>query len=152
MTKTTMRMDDNAFDRFYKRFRNQANRAMASHFGAKTADAVTCVPDFVYLLCKLMGDPDVPTGRKLDLLASVLYIVSPFDLFPDSVPLLGVLDDAYVAMLSVSKLVRDVDRRVLMRYWLSDPRILDNARSWLQFIDLKFGSGLLKNIMAYMKS
>ena len=30
--------------------------------------------------------------------------------------------------------------------------ILDNARSWLQFIDLKFGSGLLKNIMAYVKS
>lgn len=152
MTKTKISADDTAFDRFYKRFRNQANRSMASHFGTKTADAVTCVPDFAYLVCKLMGDPDVPTGRKLDFLASALYVVSPFDLFHDSIPLLGILDDVYVSMLSVSKLIRSVDRKVLMRYWLSDPRILDNLRSWLQFLDLKFGSGLLKNIVSYVKS
>lgn len=152
MTKAKVSVDDNAFDRFYKRFRNQASRSIASHFGTKTADTVICVPDFAYLLCKLMGDPDVPTGRKLDLLASLLYIVSPIDVFPDSIPLLGVLDDVYVSMLSMSKIIRDVDRKVLMRYWLSDPCILDNVRSWLQFIDLKFGSGLLKHIMAYIKS
>lgn len=152
MIKTKISVDDNAFDRFYKRFRNQAGRSIASHFGPKTADAVICVPDLAYLLCKLMGDPDVPTGRKLDFLMSVLYVVSPIDLFPDSIPLLGVLDDAYVSMLAVSKLIRSVDRKVLMRYWLSDPRILDNVRSWLQFIDLKFGSGLLKTIVSYVKS
>lgn len=152
MTKTKVSMDDNAFDRFYKRFRSQANRSLASHFGVKTADTVICVPDLAYLLCKLMGDPDVPTGRKLDFLISVLYIASPFDLFHDSIPVIGILDDIYVSVLSVSKMIRSVDRQVLMRYWLSDPRVLDNVRSWLQFIDLKFGSGLLKNIVSYVKS
>lgn len=143
---------DGTFDRFYKRLRNQANRSMAAHFGTKTADAVTCVPDFVYLLCKLMGDPDVPAGRKLDMAGALLYIVSPFEILPDAVPVLGVLDDAYVTLLAVSKLIRDVDREVVLRYWLSDPRVIDNVRSWLQYLDHRFGSGLIKNIIAYVSA
>ena len=84
--------DDNAFDRFYKRARYQANSFVAGKFGSKAADLLTTVPDFAYLICKLMLDPDVPSSRKLDLGLALLYVLSPLDLVPDSVPLLGKLD------------------------------------------------------------
>ena len=38
------------------------------------------VPDFAYLICKLMLDPDVPSSRKLDLGLALLYVLSPLDL------------------------------------------------------------------------
>ena len=87
-------MDDNAFDRFYKRARYQANSFVAGKLGSKAADYLTTLPDFAYLICKLMLDPDVPSSRKLDLGFALLYVLSPLDLVPDSVPLLGKLDDA----------------------------------------------------------
>ena len=83
--------DDNAFDRFYKRARYQANSFVAAQLGSKAADLLTTVPDFAYLICKLMLDPDVPSSRKLDLGLALLYVLSPLDLVPDSVPPLGIL-------------------------------------------------------------
>ena len=102
--------DDNAFDRFYKRARYQANSFVAAQLGSKAADLLTTVPDFAYLICKLMLDPDVPSSRKLDLGLALLYVLSPLDLVPDSVPLLGKLDDAYAIAVSVAKLLRGTER------------------------------------------
>ena len=42
------------------------------------------------------GEFCVVHGSLLMLVASVLYLVSPFDLIPDSIPLLGLVDDASV--------------------------------------------------------
>ena len=75
-------MDDNAFDRFYKRARYQANSFVAGKLGSKAADYLTTLPDFAYLICKLMLDPDVPSSRKLDLGFALLYVLSPLDLVP----------------------------------------------------------------------
>ena len=79
-------MDDNAFDRFYKRARYQANSFVAGKLGSKAADYLTTLPDFAYLVCKLMLDPDVPSSRKLDLGLALLYVLSPLDFVPDSFP------------------------------------------------------------------
>ena len=38
-------MDDNAFDRFYKRARYQANSFVAGKLGSKAADYLTTLPD-----------------------------------------------------------------------------------------------------------
>ena len=58
--------DDNAFDRFYKRARYQANSFVAGKLGSKAADYLTTLPDFAYLICKLMLDPDVPFAAPAD--------------------------------------------------------------------------------------
>ena len=42
------------------------------------------------------GEFCVVHGSLLMLVGSVLYLVSPFDLIPDSIPLLGLVDDASV--------------------------------------------------------
>lgn len=45
------------------------------------------------LLPRYLLDRSVPLTRKLLLLLGVLYIVTPFDITPDFIPLLGWLDD-----------------------------------------------------------
>lgn len=109
-------MDDNAFDRFYKRARYQANSFVAGKLGSKAADYLTTLPDFAYLVCKLMLDPDVPSSRKLDLGLALLYVLSPLDFVPDSFPLLGKIDDVYAILVSVAKLLvpDDMELRVFL--------------------------------------
>ncbi len=45
---------------------------------------------------KYFFDPTVPIKRKLIILAAIVYIISPLDLVPDLVPLLGWVDDVAV--------------------------------------------------------
>ena len=74
-------------------------------------------------------------------------LLSPLDLVPDSVPLLGKLDDAYAIAVSVAKLLRGTERDVILRHWLGEPETIDSARAWLDYFDNKFGSGLMKKVM-----
>ena len=88
-----------------------------------------------------------PTSRKLDLGLALLYVLSPLDLVPDSVPLLGKLDDAYAIAVSVAKLLRGTGRDVILRHWLGEPETIDSVRAWLDYFDNKLGSGLMKKVM-----
>lgn len=47
--------------------------------------------------------------------ALALYLVFPFDLIPDAVPVLGQLDDVVIALLALALLVAFTPREVLER-------------------------------------
>ena len=49
------------------------------------------VPDCVVLVSRLIGDRRVPRRRKLLLLALGAYLVLPFDVVPDFIPVAGQL-------------------------------------------------------------
>ncbi|MBQ9044602.1 MAG: DUF1232 domain-containing protein [Oscillospiraceae bacterium] len=138
---------DSGFDRFFKTIHNAGCDKLSPILGQTGTDIVLTAPDLVYLLAKLVTDRDVPSGRKLDLLGTLLYLVSPFDLFPDKWKLLGKIDDAYVTITGVAKVLNRVDMDILERYWLGNPKVLTTTRSVLNFFDEKFGSGFLRKFM-----
>ena len=53
---------------------------------------------------------DVPVGSIVAALAAILYVVSPVDLIPDVVPVVGMLDDAAVFVVCWKMIHNDVDR------------------------------------------
>jgi len=52
---------------------------------------------------------DVSSENLLLVVASILYFVSPFDAIPDSVPVLGHIDDAQVVRLALESVRADLD-------------------------------------------
>jgi uncharacterized membrane protein YkvA (DUF1232 family) len=52
----------------------------------------------------------VPAWRKWVGFAAVLYVLSPVDLIPDALPVLGWLDDVGVLGLALTFVTRDVTR------------------------------------------
>jgi len=138
---------DSGFDRFFKTLHNAGCDKLSPILGETGTDIVLTAPDLVYLLSKLVADRDVPSGRKLDLLGTLLYLVSPFDLFPDKWKLLGRIDDAYVTLTSVAKVLNRVDMDILMRYWLGNPKLLTTTRDVLNYFDKKFGSGFIRKVV-----
>lgn len=53
------------------------------------------------LACRLVRDRRVPLVPKLIIPLLVLYLMSPIDLIPDFIPVIGYLDDLLVLMLAV---------------------------------------------------
>ena len=56
---------------------------------------------YARLLWALVNDPRVPASRKALLGIAGAYIVSPIDLIPEWIPILGVVDDVAVMVLAV---------------------------------------------------
>ena len=85
----------------------------------------TLLPNLVVLFRGLLRDPDVPRSSKLWIGFAVAWLVSPIDLIPEFIPLLGPLDDAVVAALVLRYVVKRTDRAVLDRHWRGSPAVLD---------------------------
>jgi uncharacterized membrane protein YkvA (DUF1232 family) len=71
------------------------------------------LPQHTRMLIGLLGDPRVPASRKAVLAAALGYAISPVDLVPDRIPVLGVLDDLVVAALAVDAFVAGVPDEAL---------------------------------------
>ncbi len=57
-------------------------------------------------LWKLFKHPDTPWAPKLVAIAVLAYAVSPIDLIPDFIPVLGLLDDIVLLPLGVALVVK----------------------------------------------
>jgi uncharacterized membrane protein YkvA (DUF1232 family) len=52
---------------------------------------------------------DISSQNLLIIIAAIIYFVSPFDVIPDSVPVLGNIDDAMVVRLAMKSARADLD-------------------------------------------
>ena len=84
------------------------------------------IPSYLKLLVGLMRDSRVSRVDRLLVFAALAYIVSPFDFIPDFLPFLGQVDDIFLLMLALQRLIDHTGRRVLMDHWRGDPRELSD--------------------------
>lgn len=73
------------------------------------------------LVIRLMMDRRVPLRVKLILPAALAYLISPFDLIHDIVPILGRIDDVLVIILSLAFFLGTAPREIVMEH-LRGPR------------------------------
>ena len=52
---------------------------------------------------------DISEANLQIIVAAILYFVSPFDVIPDYVPILGHIDDAFVISLALKSVRMDLD-------------------------------------------
>lgn len=52
---------------------------------------------------------DIAAAKLLVIIAAIIYFVSPFDVIPDWIPVLGHIDDAFVVSLALKSVRTDLD-------------------------------------------
>jgi len=83
------------------------------------------LPACVTTARRLRAHPDVPRRAKVALLVAIIWVVSPIDLLPEFLPVIGPLDDVVAVVLLLRYAARSVPRDVLLAAWPSDPALLE---------------------------
>jgi uncharacterized membrane protein YkvA (DUF1232 family) len=82
---------------------------------------VRVIPDALRLTRQLLGDRSVPVGVRLALVFLLVWLVSPVDVIPEFVPVLGPLDDVVMACLVLRYVHRRLGDDELRRRWPGTP-------------------------------
>ena len=88
-------------------------------------DLAAFLPSCVTLVRRLRTDPRVPRAAKLAVLFAGLWVLSPIDLVPEFLPVIGPLDDVVVVALCLRYAARRVPREVILEAWPGEPRIIE---------------------------
>ena len=92
-------------------------------------DLALFVPRLLRLVGRLLVDPEIPLVDKLLLGAAAAYAASPLDIVPDSIPVLGQLDDLYLIALCLLRLMHRSGEAKLRQHWDGPEDIVDLLRS-----------------------
>src|SRR5919107_1445679 len=82
------------------------------------------LPDCVTTARRLRRDPRVPRRAKIAVAIAVLWVLSPIDLIPEFLPVIGPLDDIVVVAVALRYAARQVPPEVLYAAWPAEPRLL----------------------------
>lgn len=83
------------------------------------------LPACVTTVRTLRSNPAVPRRAKVALAVAGLWVLSPIDLIPEFLPVIGPLDDVVVVALAFRYAGRQIPRDVLLDAWPGDRRIIE---------------------------
>lgn len=87
-------------------------------------DLASVLPACVTTARRLRRDPRVPRRVKLAVAFAGLWVLSPIDLIPEFLPIIGPLDDIVVIALALRYAARSVPPEALVEAWPGERRIL----------------------------
>jgi len=88
-------------------------------------DLAGFLPACVTLARRLRADPRMPWQAKAAVVVAGLWVLSPVDLLPEFLPVIGPLDDVVVVALALRYAARRVPREVLLEAWPVELRLLE---------------------------
>ena len=83
------------------------------------------LPACVTTARRLRRDPRVPKRAKVAIGFAAVWVLSPIDLIPEFLPVIGPLDDIVVVALALRYAARQVPRQVLLEAWPADPATIE---------------------------
>ena len=75
------------------------------------------LPAYLRLLGGLLTDRRVNSIDKLLVAGAIAYIAMPIDFIPDFIPFLGEVDDVFLLVIALQRLVANAGRPVLLSHW-----------------------------------
>jgi uncharacterized membrane protein YkvA (DUF1232 family) len=88
-------------------------------------DLARYLPDCVTTVRRLRRDPRVPRRAKAAFIFAALWVLSPIDLIPEFLPVIGPLDDVIVVALALRYAARRVPREAMLEAWPGRPDMIE---------------------------
>lgn len=100
-------------------------RTHAAHHDT-VLDAVRQLPGFIRLLYGLMTDSRVDPLDKMFVAGAIAYVLLPVEAIPDWIPVIGEVDDVFVLIVALRRLINHAGHEVALEHWMGEPEDLDD--------------------------
>jgi uncharacterized membrane protein YkvA (DUF1232 family) len=97
----------------------------------RAGSVLRLIPDLVRLVRSLLADPATPRSVKIALGGLLVYLVSPLDLIPELLPVIGSFDDVVIAGFVLRWAGRRMGTDALRSHWAGSPEGFDTLRRLL---------------------
>lgn len=81
------------------------------------AEYAMLIPDIMALLYRIMRDKRVKNKTKMFIGAAIGYLALPLDILPDSIPVVGNIDDVGIVLLVLDKIIDDIPEHIILEHW-----------------------------------
>ncbi|MGE5291577.1 MAG: YkvA family protein [Micromonosporaceae bacterium] len=83
--------------------------------------AARMLPDVLRLIKRLAADRSLPRGVRVRLWLLLAYLISPIDIVPDFIPIVGYADDAIIVAIALRSVIRRGGAAAIERHWPGTP-------------------------------
>lgn len=77
-------------------------------------------------------DERIPLKNRIVLGGLILYVLTPIDLIPDFIPILGWLDDAFVTLIILDYIFNSADTEIILQHYPWNKKSFRNMKTYVE--------------------
>lgn len=89
--------------------------------GVPLTEGLRLLPDVLRLLRRLAAEPALPLAVRARAWIALAWVLSPIDLIPEFLPVIGPADDIIVVTILLRSLIRRAGPEAVQRHWPGTP-------------------------------
>lgn len=133
----------------YENIRKKVNSFRKERFQGKYGeliDYLLILPDFLALLIRLAKDSRVETSQKIMIGGIILYVVSPIDILPDFIPVLGLVDDLLLVVYGLNTILNEIDPVIVEEHWSGESDLLQVLQNTIGIAEKFLSRNVVKRV------
>lgn len=95
-------------------------------------------------LTDLAEDERIPLQNRVVLGGLVLYLLTPVDIIPDFIPIIGWLDDVFVALIILDYVFNSADTELILEHYPWNKKNFNKVKSYAQRLSFLVPAGVKK--------
>lgn len=98
----------------------------------------------IEFLSDLAEDKRIPLQNRVVLGGLVLYLLTPIDIVPDFIPILGWLDDVFVVLIVLDYVFNSADTELILEHYPWNKKNFKKVKSYAERLSFLVPSGVRK--------
>lgn len=137
---------DNHKEYTYRRFRKEFKERFSAKY-EKMYPYVVMIPDIIALFMRLYKDKRVAKEVKFNISIALGYLLFPLDILPDTLPIIGKIDDLAVTFFILQKVLYDIPEEIILDNWEGQSNIIEVSREAMTLLNDKFGAKEIRKMV-----
>ncbi|WP_346884699.1 YkvA family protein [Clostridium sp. UBA4395] len=137
---------DNHKEYTYRRFRKEFKERFSAKY-EKMYPYVVMIPDIIALFMRLYKDKRVVKEVKFNISIALGYLLFPLDILPDTLPVIGKIDDLAVTFFILQKVLCDIPEEIILDNWEGQSNIIEVSREAMTLLNDKFGAKEIRKMV-----
>ncbi|MEA1972208.1 MAG: DUF1232 domain-containing protein, partial [Candidatus Cloacimonadota bacterium] len=137
------------YTKFYEKlkfkFRKKSNKKIN-----KISDYLFLLPDFFMLFIRLLKDPRIEKRMKFFIVGVIAYVISPLDIIPDFIPIIGYVDDLVLVVFALNSMLNDIDAEIVQDNWSGQSDMLQKLKDISTMAEKLFSKRILNQIKSWI--